>query len=129
MERITHFAFVIERTKEGNNISICGKEYAAWDYDVYIYDAIQLGAKWLPHQITYERIVYLRYWLRENVQHGHDRCFDHLKSMHSVKQWLAGLIAAEYRDEEYWKEQKEYALKQNEEIFIKSNDVQTQNIQ
>lgn len=118
-ERISDFAFIKEKTEQGNMLSISGMEYHAWDYDVYIYDAIHLAEKWLPHQITFDRIIYLRNWLRENIQHGHDRCFEHLSSLQSVKGWIDELIEAEYGYDEYWSEQKEFALKGNAALFKK----------
>ena len=121
-KRITAFAFVKAETEKGNMLSILGKDYHAWGYDVYIYDAIDLAEKWLPHQITFDRIIHLRNWLRENVQHGHDRCFKHLSSMHSVKLWLVELLEAEYGQDEYWAEQKQFALKENWKLFKKVND-------
>jgi hypothetical protein len=97
-------------------------EYHAWGYDIYIYDAIRLAKKWLPTQITFDRIIYLRNWLRENLQHSHNRCFEHLSSMLSVKGWIDELIEAEYGYDEYWSEQKEFALKGNAALFKKTND-------
>ena len=122
-KKIMAFAFVKAETEKGNMLSILGKDYHSWDYDVYIYDAIDLAGKWLPHQITFDRIIHLRNWLRENIQHGHDRCFRHLSSMRSVKLWLAKLIQAEYGYDEYWNEQKKIVLKESSELFKKSNDV------
>jgi hypothetical protein len=105
-------------------LSISGMEYHAWDYDVYIYDAIRLAQKWLPNQITFDRIIHLRNWLRENLQHGHNKCFEHLSSMRSVKNWIDELIGVEYGYDEYWSEQKQFSLKGNSALFKKSKDAQ-----
>lgn len=121
-EKISDFAFIREKTEQGNMLSISGMEYHAWDYDVYIYDAIQLAEKWQPHQITFDRIIHLRNWFRENVQHGHDRCIEHLSSMQSVKSWIDELIKAEYGDDDYWNKQKQFSLQANAAVFKKSND-------
>lgn len=121
-KRITDFAFIKEKTEQGNMLSISGMDYHAWDYDVYIYDAIHLAEKWLPIQITFDRIIHLRNWLRENLQHGHNRCFEHLSSTRSVKNWIDELIEAEYGYDGYWREQKGFALKGNSALFKKSND-------
>ncbi|WP_462254691.1 hypothetical protein [Ferruginibacter sp.] len=121
-KRPVDFAFIKEKTEQGNILSISGMEYHAWDYDVYIYDAIHLAEKWQPTEITFARIIHLRNWLRENVQHGHDKCFEHLASMRSVKNWIDELIEVEYGHDEYWTEQKGFFLKGNAALFKKSKN-------
>ncbi len=128
IERLTDFAFVKEYTDKGRMLVILGKEYHAWYYDIYIFEAIDLVKKWRPQQITHERIIHLRNWLRENSQHGHNICFKHLRSMRSVKLWLDGLIEREYGTDEYWAQQKEFELKNNEEIFSKQKSANSGNV-
>lgn len=128
VERLTDFAFVKEYTDKGRMLVILGKEYHAWYYDTYIFEAIDLVKKWRPQQITYERIIHLRTWLRENSQHGHDIYFKHLRSMRAVKLWLDELIEREYGTDEYWAEQKEFELKNNEEIFSKQRSANSNNV-
>ena len=116
VEILTPFAYVKNYTDKGRMLIIFGKEYHAWYYDTYILDAIHLVNKWQTNQITYDRIIHLRHWIRENSQHGHEMCFKHFRSMKSVKLWLDELINREYQDE-YWKEKKEFSLKNNAQIF------------
>ena len=112
----TDFAFEVGQTQNGRKLLICGQEYEAWNYDTYIYDAISIARKWEPEQITYDRIVHLRYWLRENIQHGHDLNYHGLRSMAGAKSFVDKVIALEYRGSE-WDDQRRVALKNNQEIF------------
>lgn len=120
VERLTDFAFVQRYTDKGRMLVIIGKEYHAWHYDTYIFEAIDLVKNWRPKQITYDRIIHLRTWIRENSQHSHNLYFRHLRSMRSVKLWLDELIEREFGSDEYWVEQKKFELEKNKEIFSKS---------
>ncbi|WP_266206268.1 hypothetical protein [Pontibacter kalidii] len=122
IEKLTDFAQVITKTDEGHQLLICGEVYQAWNYDSYIYDAVSLAKRWYPHQITFERIVHLRHWIRENIQHGHNSPTAMLFSMRSVKYWIDELIEMEYGHDSYWDEQKQLAWDENEKIFSRSNN-------
>lgn len=117
VEVLSPFAYVKEYIDKGRLLIICDKEYEAWYYDTYIFDAITLAKRWKPEQITYDRITWLRYWIRENIQHGHDRETRYLRSMQSVKKWINQLIDDEYGHDEYWQEQKEDSLKKNAALY------------
>lgn len=104
----------------GSVLNILGKEFKALSYDWYIYDAIALVEKWDPEQITYDRIMHLRTWIRENYQHGHNFNYSHVRSMGGAKKFIDEVIRSEYRaydEEDMWKEQREFSLKHNKEIF------------
>lgn len=101
---------------KGDLLMICGHEYQAWDYDTYIYDAIELASRWHKEEVTYDRIIHLRYWLRENIQHGHDLDITELTARSEVKEFIDQLIAEEYPGDEF-KEDREFALKNNQEVM------------
>ncbi len=122
VEVLTSFAYVKNYTDKGRMLMIFDKQYHAWYYDTYIFDAIDLIKKWKPHQITYDRIIHLREWIRENAAHGHEMYFKHLKSMRAVKLWIDELIKKEYQDE-YWKEQKELSLINNANLLSISENL------
>jgi hypothetical protein len=77
-------------------LEICGTEYIAHQDDWYIYDALQLAESWSEHA-TYERIIFLRTWIRENYQHGHDIPLGRIRSLSGCLKWLEKVIKAEYR--------------------------------
>src|SRR5689334_8303246 len=96
----TSFAFVKDRFIKEQHLSgmllvICGQEYKAWSYDSYIHDALHIAGYWDENDITYNRIVHLRYWLRENVQHGHDIPIN-VRSLSGAKTLCDKIIRAEY---------------------------------
>jgi len=78
---------------------ICGnpEPYKRWDYDQYIDDAIDLASKWHPSEITYERILHLRSWLRENEQHNHQIHFNNVRTLEGCRKLIYRIIDAEYR--------------------------------
>lgn len=99
---------------------ICGTTYERWDYDDYIEDAIELANKWKTEEITYARIVYLRSWLRENEQHGHNLKFFTIRTMKGCKNFIDKLIETEYQyteDDQERKDQIKTAKTQNEKMF------------
>lgn len=120
-EKLSDFAHVKGFTKNGRLLEICGNLYEAWNYDTYIYYAIIIASRWKKHQVTYDRILHMRCWLRENIQHGHGLDFSKIRSVTGLKNRLDELMRREYLDE-YWKEQLEFSLKNNEEIFSPQND-------
>lgn len=91
--------FVTSKPSKSDNpriratLVICGEEYEWWDYDEYIWDAIHLAEKWQENEITYKRIVWLRSWLRENIQHNHNIPFSNIRSMKGCKAWIDKVIA------------------------------------
>lgn len=107
MKKLAEFAWEIEpitsdvsgHTMTGTKLKICDHEYNAWGYDTYIYDAIELVSRWKQDQVTYERVIHVRYWLRENIQHGHNIEFSHLKTLNAVKQFIDQVIREEYPKE------------------------------
>jgi hypothetical protein len=123
MKKLAPFAFEIEPIESGHlkgkKLLICDQEYAAWDYDTYIYDAIELVERWKADQVTFERIVHVRYWLRENIQHGHNLEYGHLQTLASVKTFIDQLIHQEYRDpdDKELKEIRDNDLKQNKRLL------------
>jgi hypothetical protein len=110
------FAFEKGQTVNGRMLVICGKEYEAWNYDTYIYDALEIAGYWDEKDRTYERITHLRYWLRENIQHGHD-IPGMPRSLKGAKLLIDKLIRAEYPDDEYWKEERKFQLEQNAKLM------------
>lgn len=111
----TSFAFEVGPSPNGRMLSICGTQYEAWDYDTYIYDALRIAGYWPEKDRTYKRIMSLRGWLRKNVQHGHDFPVN-VRSLKGAKLLIDRIIKSEYQDE-YWKEEREFQLKRNAEIF------------
>jgi hypothetical protein len=103
--------------REGVKLLICGKEYDAWDYDTYIYDAIEIAKKWKQDEVSFMRIWKLREWLRENVQHGHDLPYENLNSLDGTRKFIETLIQMEYRHNEDGEELIEDQLASIKEIF------------
>lgn len=108
----------IDGQLEGSLLEICGQDYECWFYDRYIYEAIALAKKWKPEHVTYGRIVHLRYWLREDVQHCHNLGFKGIRTIEGVKRRIDELIQREYGNDEYWKEQKACSLAYNAATFL-----------
>ncbi len=120
--KLSSFAVETEKILEdgkvtGARLLICGEEYKAWLYDTYIFDAIEIAKNWRPNQRTYDRIVHLRYWLRENIQHGHGLEIEDLRSMRDVKNFIDRLIDREYEHAEDCDEIKEHDIKTNAAMF------------
>ena len=109
------FAYRKELTKNGVMLVILGKEYEAWSYDTYIFDALHIAGYWPIEDITYDRIVWLRTWLRENEQHGHDIPVN-VRSISGAKKLIDDLINREYRDP-MWEAEKKSQLERNAKIF------------
>lgn len=82
------FAYELETTPIGVTLMICGVSYKAMRYDTYIYDALNIAGYWNPDERTYKRILHLRNWLRENIQHGHDLPIN-VRSLHGAKKLIA----------------------------------------
>ena len=101
-------------------LKICDHEFKAFDYDWYIDDAIMLVKHWKPHQITYQRILHLRTWIRENYQHGHEIPYKHIRSMQGCRHWLESVIHAEYNGaDEVFIDSYKQRLAENKTIFSK----------
>lgn len=111
------FAYDLEATPNGRMLMICGQKYEAWSYDTYIYDALNISGYWNPEERTYKRIMHLRNWLRENVQHGHDLPIN-VRSLHGAKKLIDKIIGWEYPDDDYWQEQRKFQLEQNAKIML-----------
>jgi hypothetical protein len=112
-------------------ILILGQEYSQSWYDWYIMDAIKLASLWKSHQITFDRIMHLRYWVRENVQHSHNYSYLRCKTVKSCKEWLAKVINSEYKfsdDDDEYVEMEKRDLKENIEIFSRKNDIKNQSV-
>lgn len=75
---------------------ICDQEYKYHHSDSWIKIAIEFAECWAPSEVNYERIVWLRYWLRENDQHGHDLGTSHLTSLKACKEWIDAVIRKEF---------------------------------
>lgn len=106
----------------GHKLSLCGQEYVAWEYDTYIYDAIELAKKWNPGEVNYKRLIHLRDWLRENVQHGHNIPTQGVNTLALAKNFIDQVIKAEYlyaEGESKNFEQRE--LKTNRKLFSDSH--------
>jgi len=115
------FVTVTTRNQRGIRIlTICGQEYKAYPYDRYIDDAIALAGHWLAHQVTYERIVHLRTWIRENIQHGHNIPYQHLRSMQACRYFVEMVIHAEFSVEnggKMFEEAYRACLEENTQVF------------
>lgn len=75
-------------------LEICGQLYTTNGNDHFIETAIELACQWQVHQVTYERVVHLSDWLREN-----ERCQVPLVGVKSVlgcKEFVDRVIAADY---------------------------------
>lgn len=81
----------------GALLIICDREFIAWNYDTYIYEAISIAKTWKPEEVTFKRILHMRTWIRENIQHGHNLPTFHLKTMEDAKQFIDELIKLEYQ--------------------------------
>lgn len=117
------FAFVKDRFIKEQHLSgmllvICGTEYKAWAYDSYILDAIEIAAYWNDNDRTYDRIVHLRYWLRENIQHGHDLPIN-VRSLSGAHKLVDQIIQAEFAGSSTpeFIEMRDFYLAQNLEAF------------
>lgn len=115
--------FVTEATsdKRGTRmLIICGKEYKAYPYDSYVDEAIELASYWRDHQVTYERIVHLRTWIRENQQHGYDIPYMHPRNMRVCRYFVEMVIHSEFLSlGDTFKEAYESCLQENLQIFSK----------
>ncbi|MEC5145805.1 hypothetical protein [Chitinophaga sp. 212800010-3] len=99
-------------------MKICGQDYTAHSYDWYIDDAISLAARWKPGQITYQRILHLRNWIRENYQHDHNVSYQRLHSLQGCRKWVEVVIHAEYRHApDEFKTDYQQRLSENKVIF------------
>jgi hypothetical protein len=103
----------------GRLLVICGTEYQAWSYDTYIYEACEIAKHWPAEHRTYERIVHLRYWIRENIQHGHDYSTSNIRSMAAAKKFIDRVIESEYRDP-MWETERKFQLQENRKYFTTS---------
>lgn len=81
---------------EGKLLHIYGTEYVAWNYDTYIFDACDIAEGWPADEVTYDRIIHLRFWLRENTGHGHDLKIDGLTTAKKAQDFIHSLIDLEY---------------------------------
>ncbi len=77
-------------------LEICGKQFSAYSYDWYIDDAIDLAAKWKLGEVSYDRIVHLRYWVREIYQHGNDIAYRRLRSVFGCFRFVERVMYAEF---------------------------------
>lgn len=99
-------------------LDICGRQYTIYPNDHFIYEAIELSQHWPKHQVTFQRVVHLRNWLRENQQHGHHIPFLHIKDMLGCKYFIDSVIQAEYANiGEHYLEAFRACLAENEKIF------------
>ena len=99
---------------------ICGQEYRQHPTDGYMDDALRLVQQWDDDQVTFERVVHLRNYLRENYGHGHEINFQNLLSLADCKSWIDEVIKAEYRlvlHEEWAKDQQKADLETNARIM------------
>lgn len=121
METYPSFVTVTASDKRGARIlTICGKEYKSYAYDSYIDDAIELASHWKEHQITFDRIIHLRTWIRENQQHGYDIPYKHLRNMRACRYFVEMVIHSEFSSlGDTFKESYQYCLKENIQIFSK----------
>ncbi|WP_188316128.1 hypothetical protein [Chitinophaga agrisoli] len=114
-------SFVKEKgfDERGNLILIiCGKKYVVYPFDTHIDEAINLASRWRPHQVTYDRIVHLRSWIRENHQHGHNLPYKDLESMKSCRHFVERVIHREFAPAKHlFVEGYRYCLKENTRIF------------
>jgi hypothetical protein len=116
-------SFVEEIVRDNNGgraLIICGREYMAHALDTHIDDAIELASRWQQHQVTYERIVHLRTWIRENHQPGHDLPYKHLRNMKSCKHFVEMVIHSEFTlSGSLFTQGYKSCLKENNRIFSK----------
>ncbi|PSL44971.1 hypothetical protein CLV51_105346 [Chitinophaga niastensis] len=115
------FITFISSDSDGTKLlRICDQEFKVFDYDWYIEDAINLAKYWKAHQVTYQRIVCLRTWIRENYQHGHDIPYKHMRSLQACRHWVESVIHAEYEcADEMFQESYKRKLVENKAIFSK----------
>lgn len=113
------FVKQISSDAEGTRmLEICGKQFLSYSYDWYIDDAIALAAKWRSVEVTYKRIVHLRYWIRENYQHDHNISYKGIRSVKGCYRWIEKVIHAEFKNaDEIFKEVYVKELQQNKSIF------------
>jgi hypothetical protein len=98
-------------------LEICGQVYTAHRYDHFIDTAIELAAQWQRQQVTYERVMHLRNWIRENEEYQVPVIG--VKSMLGCKEFVDRVIAADYvesggREREYFIRD----LRENERMFF-----------
>lgn len=113
------FVTFINRDSDGSRLlKICDHDFKAHSYDWYIDDTIKLTEYWKPLQITYQSILHLRTWIRENYQHGHEILYKRIRSMQGCGRWEERIIRAEYAStrEEYI-ESRDSSLKINRNVF------------
>lgn len=64
-------------------------------------------------------MLHLRYWLRENYEHGHRIPFLHIKDMLGCKYFIACVMQAAYAIiREYYQEAFHASLNENKKIFF-----------
>jgi hypothetical protein len=112
---------IIKATNELSGIrtlEICGEPYIEHPSDSFIDDAITLAARWHQHQITHDRIVHLRNWLRENDHHRHKIPYKHIKDLMGCKYFIDSVIEAEFsKIGPHYQENLYASLRENERIF------------
>lgn len=99
-------------------MTICGKLFTVHFYDWYIDDAIMLAERWPVSEVTYERVLHLRNWIRENYQHDHNVPYKNIKSVRGCCRWVERVIHAEFRyADEVFKGIYKQGLEENKSIF------------
>ncbi|WP_343693999.1 hypothetical protein [Chitinophaga sp.] len=118
-DRYPDFVLLLEEDHcNGRRIlDICGQLYTANGYDHFIDTAIELARQWQRHQVTYERVVHLRNWLRENETYQVPLIG--VKSVLGCKEFVDRVIAADYvesgaRNREFFIKD----LRENERLFF-----------
>lgn len=99
---------------------ILGKEYKAHNTDWYIFDALEMmnRCKKERHLVTYEMIMWLRTWIRENYQHGHNIDYSRIRTLSGAAKWLQKVIRAEYLNAPGdFKEDEKLHLERTRELF------------
>lgn len=121
MDKYPSFVTEAAGDKRGTRLLfICGQEYKAYPYDTHIDDAIELASYWKNHQVTYDRIIHLRTWIRENQQHGYDIPYKHLRNMRACRYFVEMVIHSEFLSlVDTFEESYQYCLQENIQIFSK----------
>jgi hypothetical protein len=108
MERLSRFAYI----NRENKLVICNQEPINWDG--HYLAAIRILKKIKSKKISYDIVVQLRMWLRENAEHGLGVDFGECKTLQDVRMRIDEAIRIEHL---YCTDGLFEALKYNDEVF------------
>lgn len=74
---------------------ICGERYERHEKDHYIDDAIVIAGYWPAAHVSYQRITWLRAWLRENSEHHHQQSTKGIVTLNQCENLINKLIDLE----------------------------------